>query len=232
MNRLRVLLADDHTVARAGMRSLLDGELEVVAEACDGPTTLSRAVELGPDVALVDYNMPGLNGAEVTARLRCEAPDVRVLVLSAHEDRAFLKRVLEAGACGYVLKRAAAEELLQAIRVVAAGGTYLDPAMAGYVVAGYVGGGALVSAGPELSDREEEVLRSIALGFVNKEVAARLGVSVKTVETYKLRAMEKLGLRSRVDIVRHAHREGWLDDDSNPCHPNGSGREHPAGARA
>jgi DNA-binding NarL/FixJ family response regulator len=214
MNRIRVLLADDHAVARAGMRTLLDTpELELVGEARDGTEALRHALDLSPDVAILDFNMPGLTGADVAARLRDEAPTVHVLVLSAHEDRAFLKKALEAGAKGYVLKRAAAEELLKAVRVVAGGGVYLDPALAGHVVAGYVGPELPPGAnGQALSERETEVLRLISRGFVNKEVAAQLDVSVKTVETYKLRAMEKLGFRSRVDVVRYAHRQGWLDE--------------------
>jgi DNA-binding NarL/FixJ family response regulator len=211
MTRVRILLADDHCVARAGMRALLDCPgMEVVAEAQDGLTAVRLTTDHRPDVAVIDYNMPGLTGAEVASRVRAEAPGVRVLVLSAHEDRAFLRHVLEAGASGYVLKRAAAEELIQAIRVVGEGGTYLDPGMAAHVVAGYVGG---VSASVlPLSEREEEVIRLIAVGYVNKEVGSKLGLSVKTIETYKLRAMDKLGCQSRVDLVKYAHRRGWFDD--------------------
>ncbi len=214
MSRIRVLLADDHTVVRAGMRSLLDHpELEVVAEASDGPSALRQAIDQRPDVAVLDYAMPGMSGAEVTGRLRHEAPTVRVLVLSAHADRAFLKQVLEAGAKGYLLKRAAAEELIQAIRGIAGGGVYLDPELAGHVVAGYVGAELpATGTGQALSERESEVMKLIARGYVNKEVAAKLDVSVKTVETHKLRAMEKLGFRSRVDMVQYAHRQGWFDE--------------------
>lgn len=214
MDRIRVLLADDHTIARAGMRALLDDPgLEVVAEAADGHAALARSLDLRPHVAVVDYNMPGRTGAEVAVQLRREAPGVRVLVLSAHEDRAFLKQALEAGAKGYVLKRAAADELKAAIRVVAAGGVYLDPAMAGHLVAGFVGAEVPpTGTGQPLSGRETEVLRLLAQGFVNKEVAVQLDVSVKTVETHKLRAMEKLGFDSRVDLVKHAYRQGWLDE--------------------
>ena len=185
----------------------------MVAEAADGDDALRQALDLSPDVAVLDYDMPGQTGAEVAARLRQEAPTVRVLVLSAHEDRAFLKRALEAGAKGYVLKRAAAGELIQAIRVVAGGGMCLDPSLVGHVVAGYVGAELpATGTGQPLSEREAEVIRLIALGFVNKEVASRLDLSVKTVETYKLRAMEKLGFLSRVDVVRYAHRQGWFDE--------------------
>ena len=140
------------------------------------------------------------------------APDRKVLALTVHEDRAYLRLLLESGASGYVLKRAAAAELVQAIRAVAAGGTYLDPALAGSVVDRYVRqpGGQRETV-VDLSDRETAVVRLIALGYSNKEIAGRLGLSVKTIETYKNRSMEKLGIRSRVDIVQYAARRGWLE---------------------
>jgi DNA-binding NarL/FixJ family response regulator len=137
---------------------------------------------------------------------------VKSLALTVHEDRSYLKQVLQAGSRGYVLKRSAADELIHAIRVVAAGGVYLDPTLAGRVVEGFVGEPAAGETAPALSERENEVLRLIALGFANKEIAARLDVSVKTVETYKARSMQKLGLNSRVDIIRFALERGWLRD--------------------
>jgi DNA-binding NarL/FixJ family response regulator len=212
MGRIRILLADDHTIARAGMKALLkDSNIDVVAEAADGPQALDRALALTPDVAVLDYDMPGLTGAEVAARLRQEAAAVKALVLSAHEDRAFLRQVLAAGAKGYVLKRAAAEELVQAITVVAAGGMYLDPTLTEHVVDGFVNPPAAAAGnGPGLTEREVQVLRLIARGYANKEVAAQLDVSVKTVENHKLRAMEKLGLNGRVDLVQYAYDHGWL----------------------
>ena len=213
MSRIRILLADDHAVVRAGLRALFDPhpDVEVVAEAEDGTEAVRRAGELQPDVAVVDFSMPGLNGAEAADRLRHDAPDVKVLVLSAYEDRAFLRQSLQAGARGYVLKRAAAEELVQAVRVAAGGGVYLDPSLAGQVVDGFVGQPAADGA-PALSDREADVLRLLAVGHTNKEIAARLRVSVKTVETYKARGMDKLALRSRVDVVRYAATRGWLPE--------------------
>jgi DNA-binding NarL/FixJ family response regulator len=212
MDRVRVLLADDHTTARAGMKAILaDTCIDVVAEVTEGNAALVRSLDLRPDVAVVDYSMPGLTGSEVATRLRAEAPGIKVLVLTAHEDRAFLRQVLEAGAKGYVLKRAAAEELVQAIRVVATGGMYLDPSMTRHVVEGFMNKPAVpAAAGVLLTPREEEVLRLVALGYANKEVAAQLGVSVKTVETHKSRAMEKLELTDRVDLIRYAHDHGWL----------------------
>jgi DNA-binding NarL/FixJ family response regulator len=156
--------------------------------------------------------MPELSGAQATERLKELCPQVKVLALTVHEDRGYLRQLLEAGARGYVLKRAAAEELIHAIRTVAAGGTYLDPAIAGKVLGAFVRppAGKGVSEGSDLSDREAEVLRLIAAGHSNKEISARLSLSVKTVETYKARSMEKLDLHSRADIVRYALQRGWL----------------------
>src|SRR5262249_41177460 len=154
--------------------------------------------------------MPGLCGAEATARLKRACPQVKVLALTVHEDRGYLHRLLEAGACGYALKRAAAEELIRAIRAVASGGTYLDPAIAGKVVGGVVR--PRVVEGGELSEREVEGVRLTAAGHSNKEIAARLALSVKAVESYKARSLEKLGLHSRADLVRYALQRGWLRD--------------------
>ena len=212
MGKLRVLLADDHVVVREGLKMLVTAQpdMEVVGEAADGPAAVERCAELDPDVAVVDISMPGMSGAEVTTRLLKDRPERKVLALTVHEDRGYLKLMLEAGAAGYVLKRAAAAELIQAVRAVAAGGTYLDPSLAGTVVGPYVRPPDGAAPGVELSDREAEVVRLIAQGYSNKEIAARLTLSVKTVETYKSRSLEKLGLRSRVDIVRYANLRGWL----------------------
>ncbi|WP_439621818.1 response regulator [Gemmata sp.] len=213
MNVTRVLLADDHPVVREGLKGLLAGEpdMAVVGAAEDGPTAVALAGQLDPDVAVVDVSMPGLNGAQVATRLRAERPDLRVLALTVHEDVGYLRLLLGAGASGYVLKRTAAAELVRAVRVVAGGGRYVDPAMAHLLV-----GGPTRSAGETgaaLSEREAEVVRLIALGYSNKEIAARITVSVKTIETYKSRAMEKLECRGRVDLVRYAAGRGWLTAD-------------------
>jgi DNA-binding NarL/FixJ family response regulator len=212
MSRIRVLLADDHAVVRAGLRALFHAhpDVEVVADAADGEEAALRAVEVRPDVALLDFAMPGLDGAGAAARLREAAPEVRVLVLSAHENPAFLRQALQAGARGYVLKRAAADEVVRAVRVVAGGGAYLDPRLAGGL-AESLARGAPHARGEGLSGRERDVLRLLAVGYTNKEIAASLRISVKTVETYKSRAAEKLGLQSRVDLVRYAAHQGWLD---------------------
>jgi len=172
-------------------------------------------LELRPDVVVMDVSMPGVGGAQAAERIRRECPGVKVLALTVHEDKGYLRQLLAAGAAGYVLKRAAAEELVRAIRAVAAGGVYLDPALAGKVVRGFVrqSPGEDTAAGGVLSDREVEVVRLTAAGHSNKEVASRLDLSVKTVETYKARALDKLGLETRADLVRYALQRGWLQGE-------------------
>jgi len=214
VNTLRIFLADDHVVMREGLRSLVNAQadMDVVGEADNGRTTLSKARELQPDVIVMDVSMPELNGIQVTERLKRAYQKIKVLVLTAHDDSGYLRQLLEVGASGYVLKKAAAEELINAIRVVATGGVYLDPALAGKVVSGYVGKRRLRGAprGHDLSERETEVLRLVAWGYTNKEIAAYLSLSVKTIETHKANLMEKLELKSRVEVVRYALRQGWL----------------------
>ena len=206
MSTLRILLADDHVMMREGLKSLVNAQadMEVVGEAGDGRAALLKARELQPDVVVMDISMPELNGIQATGRLKGCCQKSKVLVLSAYDDNGYLRQLLEAGASGYVLKRAAAEELVKAIRVVAAGGVYLDPALAGRVVSGYVGRKRLRGApqNTELSEREEEVMRLVAWGYTNKEVAAYLNISVKTVETHKTNLMDKLDLKGGADVVR------------------------------
>ena len=210
-DHVSVLVADRHVVVREGLKALVNAQpdLRVVGEAGDGPTALDLAGELNPDVVVMEVSLPGLDGAEVTTRLRQARPDRKVIVLTACEERAALRQLLEAGVRGYVLKQASAEQLVRAIRTVAAGGSYIDPEMTGDCSAQQT-----ESATPELSAREVQVLRLIALGYSNKEIAAQLNVSTKTIETYKTRAMKKLKVRGRTDIVRHALRSGWLTDDA------------------
>ena len=214
MNLLRIFLADDHTVMREGLKSLVNAQvdMDVIGEADNGRATLQKVRELQPDVIILDISMPDLNGIQVTERLKRMCQKVTVLVLTAHDDSGYLRQLLEVGASGYVLKKAAAEALINAIRVVAAGGVYLDPSLAGKVVGGYLnnhrpGGKPLCN---DLSDREKEVLRLVAWGYTNKEVAAYLRISVKTVETHKANIMQKLDLKSRVEMVQYALRHGWL----------------------
>lgn len=213
-HKLRVLLADDHAVVREGLKALINAQadMEVVGEAADGQAACRLAIELEPEVAVLDVSLPVVCGAEVAARLRRDCPRVKVLALTVHEDGGYFRQLLEAGASGYVLKRAAAEELVQAIRAVAAGGVYLDARMAGQLVVGRAGPPDEAAAPGEgqLSEREAEVVRLLALGHINREIAEQLDLSVKTVEVHKARALEKLGLRSRAELVRYALRRGWL----------------------
>ena len=214
---LRVVLADDHAVVREGLKAVVNAQpdMRVVGEAADGEAACRLAKDLAPDVVVMDLSMPRLGGADATQRMRRECPDVKVLVLTVHEERLYLTQLLRAGAAGFVLKRAAAADLVRAVRTVAAGETYIDPSVAGAVVEGYLDAEATRHVAAVPSDRERQVIVQIARGFSNKEIAAALDLSIKTVETYKARVAEKLGLRSRVDIVRYAIRHGWLDEREN-----------------
>jgi DNA-binding NarL/FixJ family response regulator len=220
MIRIRVALADDHPIVLAGVRSLLQDalDMEVVGNATDGQAVLALLVAATPDVAVIDISMPGLNGIELARRVAQDCPSVRLMALTVHEDQAYLQQMLAAGARGYLLKRSAAEELVRAVRAVAAGGLFLDPAIAGKALAVSLAA-PTASGAPEpataLSPREEDVLRHTARGLSNKEIGSRLEISTKTVETYKARAVEKLGLRSRSEVVRHAARRGWLNDQDD-----------------
>jgi DNA-binding NarL/FixJ family response regulator len=212
---IRVFVADDHAVVREGLKSLINAQagMSVVGEAADGATACELVPGLAADVVVMDVSMPGLTGSQATDRLRRDFPSAKVLALTVHEDKGYLRQLLTAGAAGYVLKRAAADELVRAIRAVAAGGVYLDPSMAGKVVGGFVRqprGSEVAVSGVELSERETAVVRLTAEGYGAKEIAVQLDLSAKTVETYKARALEKLGLKSRVDVVRYAAQRGWL----------------------
>jgi two-component system, NarL family, response regulator NreC len=215
MAKIRILIADDHAVLRAGLRMLIgaQADMEVIGEAADGEEAVRRAAELKPDVALLDITMPGMGGIKAIEEIRRRAPETRVLVLTMHDVPAYLRSVLAAGGSGYVVKRAADAELLSAIRGVYRGRTVLDPNLAVRVVQGGIGrrGSAPASGRPPaspLSQREREVLDLVAQGFTNQQMADRLGLSVKTVETYRSRLVEKLGLRSRADLVRYAMDSG------------------------
>jgi DNA-binding NarL/FixJ family response regulator len=213
MKRMRLLLVDDHAVVREGLRALLasDARFEVVGEASEGETAIAAATTLQPDVVVMDVSLPGLNGVQATRRIKAQQPDVRVVALTVHEEGGYLRSLLDAGASAYVLKRSAASELVRALQVVSDGGTYLDPSMAGQLVGKLVRNTREIGPAPALSERESEVLKLVARGYSNKEIAGKLQVSVKTVETYRYRAVEKLGLRGRADLVRYAIEKGWLD---------------------
>lgn len=213
MSKIRVVLADDHPVVLAGIKALIQTapEMELVGEATDGRAALALIKSAAPDVAVIDISMPELNGVELAKRVSDEAVGVKILVLTVHEDRAYTQQLLSAGARGYLLKRSAADELVRAIRAVFSGGVYVDPAIAGKVLSPSTVDSS-AAGGVGLSEREEEVLKLAARGFTNKEAAARLDLSIKTVETYKARAGEKLGLRTRADIVRYGAARGWLEE--------------------
>jgi DNA-binding NarL/FixJ family response regulator len=212
MSRIRVALADDHPVVLAGIKALLQGAPEVilVGEATTGTAALQLIQETSPDVAVVDVSMPELNGLGLARRVAGTYPGVKLFFLTVHEDRAYVQPLFEAGARGYPLKRSAAEDLVRAIRAVAGGGVYLDPAIADKALPEPGRRGA--SASDLLSQREQEVLRLTAQGFSNKEIAGRLEVSAKTVETYKARASEKLGFKTRAEIVRYGVSQRWLGE--------------------
>ena len=216
MKRLRILLADDHKIIRDGLKLLVNEQpdMHVVGEAGNGSEVLEKAREFKPNVVVMDLSMPVMNGLQATARLKEECPEIRVVALTVHEDESYLRQLCKAGAAGYVLKRSAGDELIQAIRTVANGGLYFDPTLANRALAGQRAP-ATADGEPraaELSEREKDVLIQLAWGFSNKEIAAKLRISVKTVETYKVRIGEKLGLRSRSEIVQYAMRQGWMNE--------------------
>jgi DNA-binding NarL/FixJ family response regulator len=216
--RLRVFLADDHPVVLEGMKMLVkaDPGLELVGDASDGPTVLALAIPLQPDVVVLDLSMPGMHGSEVAKALLTASPHSRILILTVHEDGAYLRQLLQLGVAGYVLKRSATDELRRGIHAVGAGGIYLDPAIAGRAIglepAPAPVGVVEPSVADSLSHREVEVLRLTAMGYSNKEIATKMEIGVKTVDTYKARAMAKLGFQSRVEVVRFALAQAWLTD--------------------
>ncbi len=214
--RLRVFLVDDHPIVLAGVKALVqaDDELEVIGEARDGRTALRLATELNPDIAVLDISLPGLSGTKLAEQLRIACPKCKLLALTVHEDRGYLRQLLEVGVLGYVVKRSATDELIRAIHVVAAGGVYIDPSIAGKIVGNNNQTSSERPAGSstDLSEREVDVLRLTAAGHSNKSIATALAIGVKTVETYKARAMEKLGFQTRVELVRYALSRGWLED--------------------
>ena len=216
---LRILLADDHAIMREGLAVLIEsqGDMSVVAQAANGQDAVRLACEMCIDVAVLDVSMPGLGGAEAAEQIRANCPGVHTLALTRHADQAYLRRLLQAGAKGYVLKKSAADALITAIRIVAAGGTYIEPQLSAPLVqSAFARRGAGHPEQEPLSSREEEVIRAIAWGRSNKEIASDLALSIKTIESYKATACEKLRLRNRNDIVRYAVGRGWLSEDAAP----------------
>lgn len=214
--KLRILIAEDHQTVREGIKMLVNSQpdMEVIGEAGDGETALIEAERLKPDLVLMDISMPELNGLLAAKRLRATSPDVKILTLTRHTDDGYLKQIIAAGANGYVLKQSAPNELITAIRTVAAGNSYLDPSLTRKVMGGYAARTDSLRGEnkADLSDRESEVLRLIALGYSNKEIGERLELSVKTIEAHKANAMKKLGISRRIDIVRYAIFQNWMQD--------------------
>jgi DNA-binding NarL/FixJ family response regulator len=219
------MIADDHAILRAGLRMLINAQadMEVVSEAADGEKALQIARETRPDVALLDLTMPRVGGMKALQEMARDCSEIRVLVLTMHDDPAYLRSALAAGASGYLLKRAVDAELIAAIRAVHRGGVYVDPRLAGVLVQDVLGKGS-TTAGPTrpvhiLSPRELQVLRLVARGYTSAEIARQLLVGVKTIETYRLRLTEKLGLRTRSDVVRFAVQLGLLTPESMESEP-------------
>jgi len=218
MNKTRIILADDHSVLRSGLKMLLNAQadMDVVGEATNGPEALGLVREQLPDLLILDITMPKTDGLQVLRQVKRTFPSVRVLVLTMHEEEGYLRRALEMGAAGYCPKSAADAELISAIRAVMRGNVYIHPSHAKILLDKMIQPASdsnAASAPPaDLSERERAVLKLIALGHTNQEVATQLSLSVKTVESYRARGMEKLGLASRAALVRYAIQEGWMTE--------------------
>lgn len=214
----RILLADDHAVLRSGLRLLLEvqPDLKVIGEAGDGREALALTQALQPDLILLDLAMPGLGGMEALPLLRKAAPGARILILTMHDDEGYLRQALRNGASGYVLKKAADGELLSAVRAVIRGEVYVHPSMTKALLEDLLPPSPAADSGDPwdtLTEREQEVLTLVALGHTAAGIAERLSLSPKTVETYRARGMEKLGLRSRAALVQFAIKRGLLSDN-------------------
>ena len=214
--RLRILLVEDHETVRQGLKLLIDREsdLEVVSEASDGAQAIERGTSAEIDVAVIDVTMPGVSGVVATRKLKELRPDLPVVSLTRHADQTFLEELLRAGASAYVLKQSPHSELLRAIRAAAAGQQYIDPALTHHLAAPFaaVDRKRTGRTSPTLTERETEVLRFVAQGHSNKEIAGRLELSNKTIEVHKANAMRKLGLTGRIELLQYALHVGWLHD--------------------
>ncbi len=215
-DKIRILLVDDHAILRAGLRALLraEADIEVVDEASDGKEAVAKTEKLSPDIVLMDISMPVMNGLEATRRIHQSCPQVRVLVLTIHDNEEYLFQVLEAGGSGYLVKKSADTELISAIRAVHRGEAFLSPMAAKMVIGRYlhvVGRGEGKQNYDELTSREKDVLKLIADGYTNQEIADHLIISVKTVETHRTHILKKLELHTRADLVKYARSHGLLD---------------------
>jgi two-component system response regulator NreC len=206
MDKIRILLADDHTILRDGIRSLLEEEadMQIIGEAEDGRTAVKMACQLEPDVILMDIGMPLLNGLEATRQIKRDCKHARILILTMHENEEYIRQVLASGAMGYILKDAAARDLLDAIRAVHRGEAVLSPAITRLVIEDYLRWGDLQQSANGLTPREQEVLQLIAEGYKNKEIASILNISIKTVQSHRSNLMQKLDLHNRGDLIKYA----------------------------
>jgi two-component system response regulator NreC len=218
--KIKLLIADDHTVLRAGLRMLLDAQsdMQVMAEASDGSQVLGLLADVQPDILLLDLSMPGLGGLEALPLIRRQYPQVRVLILTMHDDESYLRQALREGASGYVLKRAADTELLSALRAVMRGEIYVHPSMTRHLLDDILPATLVEPATPwdTLSERERDVLLRVARGHTSARIADQLSLSPKTVDTYRARGMEKLGLRSRAALVQFVLAHNLLSKDNLP----------------
>ena len=210
---IRVLLADDHNIVREGLRRIIEesGDLQVVAEAGDGREALGLLQKAEPDVAVIDISMPGMDGLEVIGRIRTERPSLPVLILTMHEEEQYVVRAIGSGARGYVTKRSASEELVEAIRKVHAGGRHLTESAAESLALRLARGREGLGPLDALSNREIQVLRRLALGQTNREIAEVYHLSTKTVDTYRTRLLKKLNLRNNADLSRFAIQTGLIE---------------------
>jgi len=210
---IRVLLADDHSIVRAGLRRLVEdaGDMVVVAEAADGREAIKKVQECLPDVAVIDLSMSGMDGLEVVQRLFSTHPKLPVLILTMHEEEQYVVRAIEAGAMGYVTKRSAAEQLLKAIRKVHAGGRFLSESASEALATRMAKGAAARSPLDTLSTREIQVLRGLALGKSNREIAETYHISTKTIDTYRARVLNKLNLKNNAELTRFAIQNGIVE---------------------
>jgi two-component system response regulator NreC len=215
--KIRILLADDHTILRAGLKMMLNAQsdMEVVGEAQDGRQAINEAQRLQPDIVLMDITMPDMNGIEATRQIKRSLPDIKVLILTMHEHDEYVFQALRAGASGYILKEAADTELITALHVVQTGQFYLSPAAQSVMVGDYL---QRVRTGEEkdsynsLTEREREILKLVAEGYTNNQIAEQLVISPKTVDTHRTHIMDKLNLHSRAELVKYAMRRGLLED--------------------
>lgn len=213
MSKLRILIVDDHGIVRAGVRSLLEGQtdMEVVGEASGGEEAVDKARQLQPQMVLMDIAMPGMNGIEATRQIVKDLPDTRVLILSMHDDEEFFFSVLRAGASGYIIKESEPQELLYAIRTVASGQVFLSPVVAKPVLEAFISAGTKDEQYSTLTTQEKVVLRLVAAGQTNREIAEERFLSIRTVEKHRQSMMRKLGLSKREELTRYAIRKGLID---------------------